>query len=645
MNREKELQSLLAEERERSEQRRLNYTRLKEEHIKLQKDFLTLTGELKNILHEDKLKEERLTLQIDHVTKLVSEKDRLIQDLREEVASRDPSKIREKLSFELKEPLRRLQLEKEQVTRECEKLTYDLKVSHLKVTQLEKEITDAIERTKLTFVAEINCLKREKEELKVTIAELSKLPDNQKLSTLMEENCRLKSKLTQNKVSLEESQINYNKICNRFDLLISQIETRDVENETLLSTLKNEVNSAREQIQVKEATIRSQNRRLDELTDSFDRVKRQLTETQEELTLVKSKYQSDLDMIRGEKETLRTQVTQLTEQSNEYLKMRDRYRIEYEKLKECLDEERKDLVTFKTTSEGNLKRLRQCIQDERKMFTDKITSLTATVDQLKSENVKLKARCKQLIDTREKLSNKFKLIEKNLSLVTAVTETAGKGEREKCITRCTSQPDVKNHQDTRLDTNGSRVTFSPAFEMPRNSTEKTTDGNNGSVRDKNFCVKGGKANDCCDHCRERHHIHDEKVTSHPLGANVPHKTPIKQPASVKTRVTSATGKQDGSSHQVSPEKRKTRQLTPSKCEQNKCKSRTNVNTICNRVTTGGGTSYMLMSEPIHHDREEEKKKKISLECHENLKKQYNDLRRTQEQLSGLLNLTLTQSKM
>lgn len=65
MNREKELQSLLAEERERSEQRRLNYTRLKEEHIKLQKDFLTLTGELKTILHEDKLKEERLTLQID----------------------------------------------------------------------------------------------------------------------------------------------------------------------------------------------------------------------------------------------------------------------------------------------------------------------------------------------------------------------------------------------------------------------------------------------------------------------------------------------------------------------------------------------------------------------------------------------------
>ena len=680
MNREKELQALLAEERERSEQRKVNYSRLKDEHIKLQKDFLTLTGELKTVLHEGKLKEERLTLQNDHLSKLLNEKDRMIDDLKSEIASRDPSVVREKLIFELKEPIRRLEIEKEQLEREKERISYELKVSQVKVNHLEKEITEAIERTKLTFESELNCLKKEKEQLKVTISELSKSPDNQKLTSLLEENSRLKSKLTQSKIALEESEFNYSKVYNRLESLVSQIESRDLENESILATLKNQINTSREESEEKDTIIRASKRELNSLTDHLERTQRQLNEASAELTATKSKYQSELEELSREKDTLKTQLTEVANEAAEYLKMRDRIRVEYEKLKECLDEERKDLASFKLTSENNLTRLRTCIQEERNVNANKISQLEKSLEELKKENSKLKSRVAHLTEIREKLTSKLKSIGKSISLVAAVAErsnvtTDGQSHEEAQISRSASHPVNLVHEElTEQKENHPKVTFStktatkmlpeslllckasdaklngknatsenangkcainiapetdkskPQSSNVNRSTSNVTINRTNSIRDASDEICG-----CCRHCDQVNYpVHREKYLSY-----------IQSKSSKKVPVRTSTPKKVPPSRSCVHEANRIlgsheRQVAGKVLRRSSAPPDTRSTIsgqLLDQVNTQGGTSFTILNDDH-----------IASECHRNLKKQYSELRRKQQELSNLLNLTLKQTK-
>ena len=677
MNREKELQALLAEERERSEQRKLNYSRLKDEHIKLQKDFLTLTGELKTVLHEGKLKEERLTLQNDHLSKLLNEKDRMIDDLKSEIASRDPSVVREKLIFELKEPIRRLEIEKEQLEREKERISYELKVSQVKVNHLEKEITEAIERTKLTFESELNCLKKEKEQLKVTISELSKSPDNQKLTSLLEENSRLKSKLTQSKIALEESEFNYSKVYNRLESLVSQIESRDLENESILATLKNQINTSREESEEKDTIIRASKRELNSLTDHLERTQRQLNEASAELTATKSKYQSELEELSREKDTLKTQLTEVANEAAEYLKMRDRIRVEYEKLKECLDEERKDLASFKLTSENNLTRLRTCIQEERNVNANKISQLEKSLEELKKENSKLKSRVVHLTEIREKLTSKLKSIEKSISLVAAVAErsnvtTDGQGHKEAQISRSASHPANLVHEELKEQKETHpKVTFStktatkmlPESLLLCKASDAKLNGKNATSENGNCAINIAPETDkskaqssnvnlstsnvtinrtngtldasdeicgCCRHCHQVNYpVHREKYLSYvksskkvPATTSTPKKVPPSRTCVHETGRTLASDQ---------------RQVAGNVLRRSSAPPDTRRSTLggqlLDQVNTQGGTSFTILNGDH-----------ISSECHRNLKKQYSELRRKQQELSNLLNLTLKQTK-
>lgn len=418
MNREKELQSLLAEERERSQQRKLNYTRLREEHFKLQKDFLALTGQLKVLLHENKLEEDRLILQNDHLGKLMSEKDRLIDDLKSQIDSRHPSVVRESLLKELKEPIRRLQFEKEQLERENERLSYELTVCQDKVNHLEKQINESIGRSKLTFEGEINCLKREKEQLKVTINQLSLLPENKKVNSLGEENCRLKCKLIKCKVQLEESQLNCNQIYKQLNSIVNQIESSDLANESLVGSLKKQINVLFEENSCYEVTIRSSKLTIESLNGHLDQIKGQLKATSNNLVSIKVKYQSKLEQVSRERDLIRKELTESNNDSVEYCKSRDLIRLEYEKLKELLDEEKRNLEFFRSTSESNLIRLRTLIEDERSFAANQINRFEKSIELLKKENSKFKSRINHLDEIREKLTAKLQFIQKSISIVT-----------------------------------------------------------------------------------------------------------------------------------------------------------------------------------------------------------------------------------
>ncbi|CAK9252450.1 unnamed protein product, partial [Sphagnum jensenii] len=140
---ESELQKLLAEERQRSEQRKLNYQALKGEHIKLQQDFLQLQSEMKLILEETMAMRETKDVEVRDVRKLLEERDKAIDSLKKELTEFDPMVIRERFEAELKEPLHKAEKEKQHLLREKEKADFEVKIHKQKIEHLEKEVVDA----------------------------------------------------------------------------------------------------------------------------------------------------------------------------------------------------------------------------------------------------------------------------------------------------------------------------------------------------------------------------------------------------------------------------------------------------------------------------------------------------------------------
>lgn len=73
--------------------------------------------------------------------------------------------------------------------------------------------------------------------------------------------------------------------------------------------------------------------------------------------------------------SMKSQLLESTSVMKEAARQKDRYKNEYECMKEQLVQERKELSDFKTMSERNLSRLRMCIQEERCSYEERIRKL------------------------------------------------------------------------------------------------------------------------------------------------------------------------------------------------------------------------------------------------------------------------------
>lgn len=93
-SREEELQRLLALERQRSEQRKTNYNILKEEHLKLQSEFLSLQSEMKQTLEETMYFKEKKNNELDELLQTIEEKSKNIAKLERVLRDNEPDMIR-----------------------------------------------------------------------------------------------------------------------------------------------------------------------------------------------------------------------------------------------------------------------------------------------------------------------------------------------------------------------------------------------------------------------------------------------------------------------------------------------------------------------------------------------------------------------
>ena len=260
------MQKLLAEERVRSEQRKTNYSSLKEEHLKLQKDFLTLQSEMKQILAETKLIKDKKDEDINQVLKMCEEKDKTIETLQNELKERDPQLIRSRLEDDLKEPIRKLEKNIEIVRRDKERFEYELKIAKQRNEFLEKENFESIERMKLTFEAEINVIKREKEEMRNKLMEINQIPDVKRFTELSEENSKLTAKVRAFQSTLEDAEQQYRKIQLRVESLVIEHENTEKEYEKRINSLNSQLNNLRQLNADLKQTIANNGRDYEELT-------------------------------------------------------------------------------------------------------------------------------------------------------------------------------------------------------------------------------------------------------------------------------------------------------------------------------------------------------------------------------------------
>jgi DNA repair exonuclease SbcCD ATPase subunit len=386
-----QLQILLNEERTRSEQIKGNYTTLKNEHFKLQKDFLSLQSEMKLVLEETSSYRVRKDNEFSSLQTFLQDKDRLIHELREELKERDPVVQREKFQEELSQPLRRLEKERDLLIRDNEKLSYEIKMSRLKTEQLEKEVTDSVEKTRLSLESKINVIKREKEELRVKLLEVSQTPDHQRMIRITEENQSLQRKIHS---------------------LSSVVEDLESEKKRLLSKL--------------ESSLRDNEQREQELTSKMTQLKSQLESAKDDardLSRLKDehhKLQKEHSQLLDNHPKVKGELMEIKILNRELSRQKDRYREEYHRLKQLIEEERQQLTDFKTMTEKNVGRLKKSIVEERRENEEAILSFKTTIKMLgrelhsvKKERDDLKQKYRRTTEVLSELRMRMSILEKS----------------------------------------------------------------------------------------------------------------------------------------------------------------------------------------------------------------------------------------
>ncbi|KAI1299218.1 Centrosomal protein of 83 kDa [Halotydeus destructor] len=427
--RERELQRLLAEERQRSEQRKNNYQTLKAEHIKLQKDFLALQSDLKGLLEETKAITVKRDAETSTLREALAHKDAIVEELRKELSLRDITTVRNQVKEELEEPVRKLGRDCQVLERDKERLSFELKISKQQVEHLQKELVDSVERTRLSFESELNLVKKEKEELRGRYVELNQTPDAQRINLIVQENTRLKAKLNSFQTSFEEAEDNYKKVLDKLETLVRDHEHSEKELNKQLESSRSQIVELNNQIDSLEADLRTSQREKLDIQLVLSKVHKQLDSSKEEVTSAESSLREQRDSFKGQLETERS----------EFDKERTVLRDEIKRLK--LD------VISKSEKAADLEK--ELVSMSKEMVR-KMTSVredeAAKVIPLQRQILELENRIKELQERRDKVRTELDQVRRQLD---SSVESRLVTERELIV--CKARLEVLQESSKELD--------------------------------------------------------------------------------------------------------------------------------------------------------------------------------------------------
>lgn len=204
---------------------------------------------------------------------------------------------------ELNEPIRRLQQEKDRLEKQRDKVVNELKLSKQQLEHFEKEHLDSIEKIKLSYEAEINLIKCEKEEIRNRLVEASQSPDVKRLLELSEENSRLARKLQSTQSTIEQAELQYRHIQKRIEDFVIEQEEKEKSNEAKLKTLNDHSETYKQEVKKLKSEIFNLKSENEEALIEIGRLRR----VQDKL---KSDSSQQLNRLTGEKEELRVKMGQ-----------------------------------------------------------------------------------------------------------------------------------------------------------------------------------------------------------------------------------------------------------------------------------------------------------------------------------------------
>lgn len=224
MDKEKELKKLLAEERVRSNNRRSNFEKLREIHLKLQEDYLASKGELKEVLEHTKAIKQRQDEELQQVKGQLEEKLKQVDFYLNELKEKEKfeEQFKEKCKQEIEELGQRMKKECECLRLEKMRLVSEKGLLKQRLEHVEQECEIAARNLMLEHQNELAALTKEKDDLRAQFREAKKHPDYEKLVKLTNENQQLKEQLAALRALVDETVEKYRLIDDERERLIAK---------------------------------------------------------------------------------------------------------------------------------------------------------------------------------------------------------------------------------------------------------------------------------------------------------------------------------------------------------------------------------------------------------------------------------------
>lgn len=226
---------------------------------------------------------------------------------------------RVKLLSEFEDQIRRLERDLDRVDKEREKSLNELKLARQHLEHVDKEHLDAMEKIKLSYEAEVNVVRREKEEVRARLVEASQVPDVKRLVELSEENARLVRKLNSAHVTIEQSEQRYRQIQGKIEEFVAEQDQREKVFEGRIKALGEQIEEQKSENKLLKSEVASRKIEIEDLLNEIGQLRRhqdklkldasqQAMRHNEEREEMRLKCDKEVAQLRLEKSTLHDEI-------------------------------------------------------------------------------------------------------------------------------------------------------------------------------------------------------------------------------------------------------------------------------------------------------------------------------------------------
>lgn len=417
------LRDLLRIERQKNQQRKLNNNSMQQYLGQLQADYLCLQRELVETLelgHKIKAQKEA---QISALDETLKEKNRLIEQLRDNLANLDESKIRSEFRELMEKQNKLFQLEKEQLKQQIENAEQQLMRERINNSQILQQFQTKLEEQMKAHENETAILKKNLSSLEADYEKLLNVPANLTIKNLKEEKSRMSCQLGELSLVLNESQNKYETLGKRIEGLLSEQEQIEAKNQEEMERLQQHCMDQRrannemklmledrdEIVQIVQFNLQRSEKRVKNLLIAL----KGKEETYNELiSQVNTKHEQELDKITGEMRSMERRLIdcqgELDRRQNEIMKLELERENQLESIRNDRDERLIKLQQEKSKLEKELKMIELKFAHEfeiKEHGSKMVEHLQKELQYFKEESKRLSL---QLIKAEAKLASKQK---------------------------------------------------------------------------------------------------------------------------------------------------------------------------------------------------------------------------------------------